>query len=313
MKVLQISINQPVKHLQSGQFSAELGWKHHQMTHREDTEVIIGLSGRVFLQVSGQKYTVETGDVLVIFPWETISGYLETIKPSEFIWFHFNASMIVLSDHNHHIVQEQTDRHIYLPRFFHLIAGEKAVISAKQLLDVAHSQYSVKSATDYATSMLLIELANNYWQQRQDISGKQNYINQIKEWIRVQMGRDLKVADIAKQFAINADYLTRIFKENTGMTVKEYMNIVKLDNAKYLLLTTSDSIQEIASQSFFEDPKYFMRLFKKKVQLTPRQYRLAYTHTFLNNQQVDPGVDIHFLVQSVENSRLPTNRDKNQH
>lgn len=297
MKILRISIARPVQYLKSGQFSAGLGWKHHQMTHQGDTEVIIGLNGKVFLEVEGQRYTVETGNILVVFPGETIGGYLETIRPSEFIWFHFNAKTELVNE-----TQDPRENNIDLPRFVQLMAGEKVIISAKQLLDVAHSQYQGDLAANYAATMLLIELSNNFWQQGQAVSGKQNYINQIKEWIRIQMGNDLKVADIAKRFIINPDYLTRIFKENTGMTVKEYMNTVKLDNAKYLLLTTSNSIQEIAAQSFFKDTKYFMRLFKKKVQLTPRQYRLAYTHTFLNNQQVDPGVDIHYLVKSVENT-----------
>ncbi|MFD1465132.1 AraC family transcriptional regulator [Lapidilactobacillus mulanensis] len=293
---LKVALDRPVRYLQCGQFLAELGWQHHSMQHGQDVEVIIGLSGQIFIEVSGHHYTVEKGDVLTIFPEETIVGYLPTLEKSEFIWFHFMArGQLQLTD-------KFTVDSAVLPRNFHLSAGEKVMISAQQLLDMAHSEYYSALAADYAETMLLIELTNNYWQQQQQITSKPHDVNQIKEWIRVQMGQDLKVADVAAHFAINPDYLTRVFKKTVGITVKAYMNTVKLDFAKYLLLTTALSVEEISAQSFFEDPKYFMRLFKKKVHLTPSQYRQAYTHTFLNNQQVDPGVDVRQLLERVETS-----------
>lgn len=310
---LLIDCQQPVRYLQSGQFSAELGWRHHLFTHQADTEVIIGLSGRIQLAIGSEQFKVEAGDVLTVFPFESIVGTLATVTPSQFIWVHFiqNGNYQIVASGNPGAQKSQTvggqaannqptgptpselaATTLRIPRYFHLAQQEKVLIAAKQLLDVAHSPYFAKMAENYQATMLLIELANASWQERQGISSNQTSLNEIKEWIRVRMDQDLRVAAVAAHFGLNPDYLTRRFKQELGVSVKAYMNSVKLDWAKYLLLTTRLSVAEVSQQAYFQDAKYFMRFFKQQTRLTPSQYRHAYTHTFLNNQQVDPGVDI---------------------
>lgn len=297
---LRIPLKKPVRYLQSGQFIAEIGWQHHAMTHGDDTEIILVTSGQICLTVADQHLMLGEGDVLTVFPHETIQGAMPALEPSQFIWLHLISRDQQSKVSTHGTPAEMT---AILPRTFHLQQGEKVMIAAQQLLDVAHGNYYSPVAADYAESMLLVELANNYWQQQHAVNDQQNIVNQVKEWIRIQMGQDLKVVEVAAHFSINAGYLTRLFKSATGMTVKAYMNAVKLDYAKYLLLTTSLSIAEVSEQSFFADPKYFMRLFKQKMHLTPSDYRHAYTHTFLNNQQVDPGVDVRQLLERVEGQK----------
>ncbi|WP_261805896.1 AraC family transcriptional regulator [Lapidilactobacillus luobeiensis] len=298
MRELEFDFQHPVHYLQSGQFSAELGWRHHLFTHQADTEVIIGLSGSIQLAINDESFKVEAGDVLTVFPHESIVGTLATVTPSQFIWFHF------IQNGEYRVAETVTrilpPTEIRLPRFFHLVRREKVLIAAQQLLDVAHSPYFSKLAVDYQTTMLLIELANAGWLAQHGTMSKQTSLNQIKEWIRIHMDQNLRVATVAEHFDLNPDYLTRLFKQELGISVKAYMNSVKLDWAKYLLLTTRLSIEKVSKRVYFQEPKYFMRFFKKQVQLTPSQYRNAYTHTFLNNQQVDPGIDVAKFIDEAE-------------
>ncbi len=106
--------------------------------------------------------------------------------------------------------------------------------------------------------------------------------------------------DIAEHFEINQNYLAVMFKNITGSTVKEYLNSLKIDQAKYLLLTTNDSVQEISEKSYFNDYKYFFRIFKKNTNLTPAKYRNTFTRTFLNSPAIDPGYDIGKIVAVLE-------------
>lgn len=293
MTSVTFGIAKPVKYLSSGQFEAELGWQHHQMTHGADMEIIIGMSGRVALTVADNDYQVEAGDVLTVFPHETICGTRPTLITSSFIWFHVLATT--------------TEIPVKLPRFFHLADPAQAVISVKQLLDVAHGEHRLPLTVDYQATMAVLQLANDAANQAVGRSQHQSSINQVKEWIRVHMDEPLTVPMVAEAVHLNADYLTRQFRHQTGMTVKAYMNAVRLDYAKYLLLTTDLPVQNVAQQAFFNDAKYFSRLFKAKVALSPRQYRLAYTHTFLNNAQVDPGLDVHRHLAQLEATRQTSN------
>ncbi|WP_054722099.1 AraC family ligand binding domain-containing protein [Lacticaseibacillus nasuensis] len=123
----QFGVATPVHYLRSGQFTADLGWQHHVMTHGADLELIIGLQGSVALAVGAAGYQVEPGDVLTVFPHETIRGTRPTLVPSAFIWFH--------------VVPTSVERPVRLPRFFHLADQAQAVIAAKQLLDIAHGEH----------------------------------------------------------------------------------------------------------------------------------------------------------------------------
>lgn len=289
METMRVAIDRPVAYVNSGQFSAELGWRHHEMTHGADTEVLVGVSGRVSLLVGQTPYALEAGDVLTVFPHETIQGDRPTLVASGFIWFHFVQAGLVELGEGLTAAGDQ----LVLPRFFRLADQTQALLSLQQLLDVAHGENRLPAAAGYQTTLTLLQLANDYANQQIGVGFQQTTINQVKEWIRSHMAERPSVAAVAQQFNLNADYLTRRFKQETGVTLKAYATVVRLDLAKYLLLTTTDPIAAIAEQAFFSDPKYFARLFKEKTQLTPSQYRQAYTHTYLNNNQVDPGGDIH--------------------
>lgn len=68
-------------------------------------------------------------------------------------------------------------------------------------------------------------------------------------------------------------YFSKFFKSFTGMTFIEYLNNYRLKKAGELLLTTSMSIIEISEITGFENHSYFIRLFRKHYQTTPKQYQ----------------------------------------
>ncbi|MGI8384332.1 helix-turn-helix domain-containing protein [Robertmurraya sp. P23] len=67
------------------------------------------------------------------------------------------------------------------------------------------------------------------------------------------------------------------------MNVLEYLHYLKIRKAKELLSSTSYIIKEISYQVGIYDEKYFMRLFKKHENMTPSEFRKAYSRINLNN------------------------------
>lgn len=79
--------------------------------------------------------------------------------------------------------------------------------------------------------------------------------------------------EVANALNMTSRYLSDSLKAETGKTAKENIHLKLIDVAKDLLLASNDSVATIAYQIGFEYPQYFARLFKKKVGMTPTEYR----------------------------------------
>ena len=81
------------------------------------------------------------------------------------------------------------------------------------------------------------------------------------------------IDDISNRLHVTSRYLSDALKAETGKTAKEWIHLELIELAKDLLLSSDASVSKIAYQLGFEYPNYFARLFKKKVGVTPSQYR----------------------------------------
>ncbi|WP_197043809.1 AraC family transcriptional regulator [Aureispira sp. CCB-QB1] len=81
------------------------------------------------------------------------------------------------------------------------------------------------------------------------------------------------VERLAKEMNLSRNYLGNLLKKETGKSTLEHVHTQVINKAKTLLFNNEDSVAQIAFQLGFEYPQYFSRLFKKKVGVTPSQYR----------------------------------------
>lgn len=81
------------------------------------------------------------------------------------------------------------------------------------------------------------------------------------------------VDEIAKRVGYSAYYLTRKFKEEMGVSLNNYIKMVKIERAKYLLVSTEDSLQQIADRLDFCSRSYFGEAFRQIVGCAPLEYR----------------------------------------
>ena len=96
---------------------------------------------------------------------------------------------------------------------------------------------------------------------------------QIKKLLVSNLGRRLTLAEIGRQTFFSPVYCDTVFKKETGFSIIEYFNKLKIEEAKKLIVERADSLTEIALKLGFEDYNYFSRLFKKHTGYSPKQYQ----------------------------------------
>lgn len=104
----------------------------------------------------------------------------------------------------------------------------------------------------------------------------QRYSPQIRsavEYIRANLSLQLTIGEVAEQAFLAPSALTRQFRQETGMSVGQYVDGLILARAEQLLKSSSLSIREISESLGFCDQFYFARRFKEKTGISPRVYR----------------------------------------
>lgn len=101
----------------------------------------------------------------------------------------------------------------------------------------------------------------------------QSFVEKINQYIYDHYTEDIGRNEIAAEFYLNPEYLSKIYKKQTGVSLKDYINEYRINQAKILLEDDSLKISEVASLVGFENFTYFSTTFKKYTGLTPNQYR----------------------------------------
>jgi YesN/AraC family two-component response regulator len=90
--------------------------------------------------------------------------------------------------------------------------------------------------------------------------------------------QNLTLKQTANYFGFNSSYLSFIIKENTGKNFSDIVKEIKLSQACKALKNTQLSIAEICEIIGYNNPEYFMKLFKKEFGLTAGEYRNKYSN-----------------------------------
>ena len=106
---------------------------------------------------------------------------------------------------------------------------------------------------------------------REDIS---NYaIKKAISYIRIHYAKNISLEEIAERLDITPEYLSTLFNREVGMNFTVFLRDFRISHAKRLLKGTDRKVYEIAREVGYADSKYFNRVFKEKVGVSPREFR----------------------------------------
>jgi two-component system, response regulator YesN len=97
---------------------------------------------------------------------------------------------------------------------------------------------------------------------------------QVRSYVEQNINMEITVADIAAHLHLHPNYLLRLFKEETGQAVIDYLISVRLQKAKQLLSTTDMKIYEVAGCVGYDSVSHFSRIFKRETGLSPKDFQL---------------------------------------
>lgn len=102
------------------------------------------------------------------------------------------------------------------------------------------------------------------------------YAEKVMQWIEEHYREDIRLEDIAEAMHLSKYYLSRLFQNETGSSIPQYVTARRIKIACRLLQTTSLPIERIGSEVGIPNPSYFIRIFKKTVGTTPLKYRKSH-------------------------------------
>ncbi len=98
-------------------------------------------------------------------------------------------------------------------------------------------------------------------------------IREAMNYISTNFCTPLTLQEVADHLHLNPSYFSRVFKQSYGSSFKEYLTMVRIEEAKRLLANTDYSLLDIAIAVGFDNQSYFTSVFKKNTGMTPGQYR----------------------------------------
>lgn len=215
-------------------------------------ELLYFVEGSGHVICDGEAFAVQPGDLVVIN-----SCVIHTVTTLEMVRY---FCLIIDNDFcaANHI-------HMSKLRFFPLIRNGTARTLFAQLVQEYDSEDIFReTGIQCAVLKLLLYLCRNYSEQtpldRKRDSALEGVWTAV-EYMKQNLSQKLTVEQIAASAGFSKYYFLRLFKVRTGYTVTQYLNLLRCDRAKQLLLS-GYAVKETAALCGFENPSYFAKVFK---------------------------------------------------
>jgi AraC-like DNA-binding protein/ligand-binding sensor protein len=108
-------------------------------------------------------------------------------------------------------------------------------------------------------------------------SGENWRVHEVREYLLANYTRNITLKQLARLYFANEKYLGRLFRRETGLTVKQFINARRLEKTENELIFTEKAVLDIALDAGFSNVTYFNRLFFQKHAMPPSEFRLTHS------------------------------------
>lgn len=153
--------------------------------------------------------------------------------------------------------------------------AEKCALPIEDLEKVYESlegELPRKDFVDTLVTPLCIMLEHAYMKATTDIH-EMDFYQQILSFLRDSHNTHITSEDICRKFSCSRSSVSHLFKSRNGQSISEYLNTLRIEDAKALLQHSNLNILEISAAVGFDNSNYFSYRFKQKVGMSPQKYR----------------------------------------
>lgn len=269
----------------AGRSISKKGELHPKRT-LDSAVLLVGYSGENPIAQEEREYVLKKGSFQLLFPDTLHYGTASPDEGQSHFWCHFYLPEGFFIKEADSVENFEDGILCVLPEYAEIGNCEKIYILFSQMIDEAQKMYESNSSNsiicDSYIKIILLSLADQCADANSKSSGKRASVSKIKEWLRLHACDGITPAGAAKELQYNSDYLNQLIRADTGMTLCTYINHIRLEEAKRLLINSNKTVSEIAYEVGFSDEKYFMKVFRKRENVTPSQYRNAHFRLHLN-------------------------------
>lgn len=256
-----------------GFFESSQPWKHAERVN-SDYELMIGIEGSMHLATDQSKFSLAPGELLILPPNTFFYG--DHVSPKlRFYWLHFSVNGLKQFSLYQNIARKSDQWR--LPSFSSELILDNEIVLLQQMQLLKQQDYPDHTLLNVYTFALLQGISDKFFRLNQQHANQQHYlVDYIKDYVQKNFKHSLDNEMLANYFGYNKAYLSHLFSKEAGLTISQYVTSVRLEAARQQLLTSTDSLKVIANENGFIDEKYFSRMFSRRYQVSPRDYRSKY-------------------------------------
>lgn len=261
-------------------------WIEHRYTasnyklphHYENTyQIVFLLAGKILYQVGEKEYQVSKGGMIVLNTLEE-----HTLKVLEYPYERYVIQ--IRPDFFQHEVKYPEVIAVFIKRpadFSHLLTVTEPVWNYLHdvIREMEKEYLNRKKYWEMYVGADLQRMFITIFRECADVLSMMKIGNgvtvayNVMNYLNHHFAEDISVNSIAAALFLNRDYISHVFKDETGYSVMAYVISLRINRAKLLLAETDRSITDIAMECGYTDFTYFSKQFKKHTNMSPSKFR----------------------------------------
>ena len=228
------------------------------------------ISGSGWFKTEGVEYKIGKGDI-IISRKDVVHKYgADEADPWSIYWAYFCGSSAlsyynwIFSLHNRHVFNIGNDNKI-----------EECFCEMYSILEKGYAQRNMIHASNLLKYLLSLLISGGNSGSNRNV--REWELEAIVKYMMNNINNVLVLDDLVEKYGTSKDHFIRSFYKKYGYTPMDYFNRMKIQKSCELLVTSNMSISHVAENLGFADAYYFSRLFRQKMNTSPREYRKKYS------------------------------------